>query len=239
MAKFANFVQGTAFGVLNDLLSTLHSDDGYAQPNRYEVVINGPIRTGSSQADIFDKRERESNIDRISLRAQAISLPGRVLSTTEDNNVYGPNREVVDGVVYADEIDVQFQSGSGLEERVFFENWQKQAFNEKTWDLKYYNDYTGEIEIYILDKQDTRRYGVKLWEVFPKTINANALAYNSNNELFITEVGFTYRYWTSLDQSQNPQTSISDKVLQTLINSGERQLTRNLPTVLNRLGRNI
>ena len=36
------FLEGGAYGVLNDVLSILHADDGYAQPNRYEVIINPP-----------------------------------------------------------------------------------------------------------------------------------------------------------------------------------------------------
>ena len=99
----------------------------------------------------------------------------------------------MDGVTYAGEIDIEFQSSSDLQERVFFENWQRQTFNEKTWNLQYYDDYIGEIEIYILDKQDQRRYGVKLWEVFPKTVNPNSLAYDNNDTLFLTSVGFSFR----------------------------------------------
>ena len=235
MAKFAKFLEGTAFGLLNDLLAGFHSDDGYAQPNRYEVVINGP--RSLNQQNPFEGLQRQSDVSRIALRAQSAVLPGRVLNTAEDTNIYGPSRQVVDGVTYADEIDIEFQSSSDLQERVFFENWQRQTFNEKTWNLQYYDDYIGEIEIYILDKQDQRRYGVKLWEVFPKTVNPTSLAYDANDTLFLTSVGFSFRYWTSLDQSQNPDVSFFDRALETVVNSAERNLTRNVPAVLNKLGR--
>jgi len=235
MAKFAKFLEGTAFGLLNDLLAGFHSDDGYAQPNRYEVVINGP--RSLNQQNPFEGLQRQSDVSRIALRAQSAVLPGRSLNTAEDTNIYGPSRQVVDGVTYADEIDIEFQSSSDLQERVFFENWQRQTFNEKTWNLQYYDDYTGELEIYILDKQDQRRYGVKLWEVFPKTVNPTSLAYDANDTLFLTSVGFSFRYWTSLDQSQNPDVSFFDRALETVVNSAERNLTRNVPAVLNKLGR--
>ena len=58
-------------------------------------------------------------------------MPGRTLTTSTDSNVYGPDREVVEGVTFADDISIDFQSSSGLDERVFFENWQRQAFDEK------------------------------------------------------------------------------------------------------------
>ena len=42
MAGLAKFLEGGAFGVLNDILSTFHSDEGYAIPNRFEVMIFPP-----------------------------------------------------------------------------------------------------------------------------------------------------------------------------------------------------
>ena len=41
---FAKFIEGTAFGVVNDILSAFHSNEGYAVPNRYEVVIHPPAK---------------------------------------------------------------------------------------------------------------------------------------------------------------------------------------------------
>tara|TARA_B100000475_G_scaffold130220_1_gene95187 strand:+ start:133 stop:843 length:711 start_codon:yes stop_codon:yes gene_type:complete len=236
MAEFPNFLEGTAFGVLNDVLSAFHSNEGYAQPNKYEVLILPPAKLGGGgQQNIFSGLERQSDTRNISLRAQNVTLPGRNLSTSQDSNVYGPNREIVEGVTYADDISISFQASSGLAERIFFENWQRQAFNEKTWNIGYYNDYIGTMEIYILDKQNQRRYGIKLWEVFPKTIGANELAYDANDTLMLTPVSFTFRYWTSLDQNQNPNVNIFDRVLETVINSAERNISRNIPKVLNRL----
>ena len=46
MANLAKFVEAGAFGVLNDILSTFHSDEGYAIPNRFEVLILSPPKRG-------------------------------------------------------------------------------------------------------------------------------------------------------------------------------------------------
>ena len=75
--------------------------------------------------------------------------------------------------------------------------------------------------------------------MFPKTINPTALAYDAIDQLFLTGVNFSFRYWTSLDQSQNPDLSVFDKALITVVNSAERNITRNIPKVLNKLGRNL
>ena len=44
MAELPSFIEGAAFGVLNDLLSAFRSNEGYAQPNRYEVLILPPAK---------------------------------------------------------------------------------------------------------------------------------------------------------------------------------------------------
>ena len=236
MAEIPKFLEGGAFGVINDILAGFHDDNGYAQPNRYEVLILPPAKLGGgNQTNIFSGMERQSDTRSISLRAQSVNLPGRNLATTSDSNVYGPTRDVVEGVTYAEDISIDFQASSQLSERVFFENWQRQAFNETTWNIGYYNDYIGEIQIYVLDKQDKRRYGLKLWEVFPKTIGPNQLAYGDNDTLMLTNVSFSFRYWTSLDQNQNPSTNIFDRITETVISTAERNISRNIPRILNRL----
>ena len=231
-----NFLEGAAFGVLNDILAGYRDNNGFAQPNKYEVLIFPPAKLGGGQnQNVFGGMERQSDLRKISLRAQNVTLPGRNLATVQEGNVYGPDREIVEGVTYADDISMSFQASSGLDERVFFENWQRQAFNEKTWNIGYYRDYIGHMEIYILDKQEQRRYGIKLWEVFPKTIGSNDLSYDANDTLLLTPVSFTFRYWDSLDQSQNPQISVFDRVFDTVVNTAERNISRNIPKVLSRL----
>ena len=231
-----NFLEGAAFGVLNDILAGFRSNEGYAQPNKYEVLIFPPAKLGGGQQqNVHAGMERQSDLRKISLRAQNVTLPGRNLSTTQESNIYGPDREIVEGVTYADDISMSFQASSGLDERIFFENWQRQAFNEKTWNIGYYLDYIGHIEMYILDKQEQRRYGIKLWEAFPKTIGPNELAYDANDTLMLLPVSFTFRYWTSLDQSQNPKINVFDRVFDTVVNVAERNISRNIPKVLSRL----
>ena len=236
------FLEGGAYGLLNDVLSMFHSNDGYAQPNRYEVIILPPSKLnigGGNQQNIFASlmhtQSSSNDLRQLSLRASNVTLPGRNLSTSPESNVYGPDREIVEGVTYADDISINFQASSGLDERIFFENWQRQAFNEKTWDIGYYYDYVGEIDIYILDKQNQRRYGLKLHEAFPKTIGANELAYDSNDQLMLLPVNITFRYWSSLDQNQNPSVNLGDRILETVVNSAERNISRNIPRVLSRL----
>ena len=217
----ARFLEGTAFGVLNDILSTFHSEDGYAVPNRFEVLITRPRGSASENRQV-------------SMRCESVSLPGRNLNSVTDSNIYGPTREIVDGVTYAEDITMTFQAGSGLEERVFFEEWQALAFDERSWNVGYYNDYISTVDVYVLDRQDNRRFGLKLHEAFPKTIAGTDLNQSANNELVKISVTFSFRYWTTLDiDRQRP--SLTDKIFDTITTGVERQISSNLPKVLTRL----
>ena len=51
MSVAPQFTEAVAFGVMNDIISTFHSKDGYAQPNRYEVLIFPPTQFSSGPGD--------------------------------------------------------------------------------------------------------------------------------------------------------------------------------------------
>jgi len=235
MADIPKFLEGGAFGVLNDILAGFRSNEGYAQPNRYEVLLLGPTNIGDGNVDNVSRGlERQSNTRNISLRCESVNLPGRNLATSPDSNIYGPVRDIVEGVTYAEDITCVFQSSSGLAERKYFELWQQQAFNQETWNVGYYNSYKGALEIYLLDKNDQRRYGLKIWDAYPKTVGPIPLGYATNNEIIKTEVAFSWRYWTSLAiHDQAP--SLTDRITQTVVNTVERHLSQNIPKLLNRL----
>ena len=42
MGIVPQFLEGAAYGVLNDVISSFNSNEGYAQPNKYEVMIFPP-----------------------------------------------------------------------------------------------------------------------------------------------------------------------------------------------------
>ena len=70
MAGLPNFIEGAAFGVLNDVLAGFRDNNGFAQPNRYEIIIIPPAKIGGGgNENIFNNQERQSDLRKISLRA--------------------------------------------------------------------------------------------------------------------------------------------------------------------------
>ena len=183
MAVGQNFFEGTAIGVLNDILSAFHSNEGYASPNRYEVNLFGPrgrkLGASSQLQNLSVGTESLLNSRDISLRCESVTLPGINLSTIQDTNIYGPTRDIVDGITYAEEVAMSFQASSDLEERVFFERWQKNAFNLQTWNVGYYDDYARDSKIMVtkLSVSGLPVYKHEYLEVYPKTVSSIELSH--------------------------------------------------------------
>jgi hypothetical protein len=234
----SDFVDALGFGALNAVLAAFRSNEGYAQPNKYEVMINPPssIKIDKPVGTVYGSQSFSSNkdLEEICLRAESVTIPGRNLATSTDENIYGPTREVVEGVTYAEDITLSFQSSSDLKERIFFEKWQQAAFDEDSWNIKYYDTYVGSIEIYLLDKQMARRYGIKLEEAFPKTVSAISLGYANNNSIIKTDVSFSFRYWRSMKISDQPK-NILGGIIDATLDTVQRKLMHNVPASISKL----
>jgi len=238
---FGNAVTGTAFGVLNEILGLVRGTDGVARQTRYEVILippTGARGTNTAPSNAFSGQMADLIGDgtarATSLKCDQISMPGRNIDTAPDNNIYGPVREIAQGWSFAD-ITAQFQLSSDLKERRFFETWQRLSFNPDTWNMGYYDDYTGTIQIFQLDEQDNRRYGVELIECFPKTVGELTYDYSAVNTQQKVQITFSYRYWKNLtDESKLPR-SLQERLQTLLLNTVERQLTSRIPAVIRNL----
>ena len=181
--------------------------DGISRPNRYEVTLFPP--TSSNRVNQFTavmgEMMGDGTIRSAGHRCESISMPGRSLNTSEDGNIYGPIRKIVNGQSFAD-VSATFQCDANLKEKSYFETWQRLAYNPQTFAVGYYHDYIGFVDIYTLDQQDNKRYGVRLMEAYPISINEQALAYATNDTYQTLTVNFAYRYWKNLtDEATLPR----------------------------------
>ena len=241
--NFSNVLGGAVFGSLNAFLGHNASRDGYAKANRYEVIIllpsgvtNGDFQGAGESAmssNVLSKLSGET-ARRISFRCDSISIPARSLRTQVNGNIYGPTHQIVQGQVFAP-VEASFYCGSDLAERYFFEEWQKITYNPDTYNINYYKEYIGSIEIYQLNEKDERTYGCKLEECFPVTIGALPYSHGSNNQIQKVSVEFAYRYWRNI--ATEPKKANLDSTLQDILkNSLLRQVQTRLPPVIRKLG---
>ena len=234
--NLGSFIESAAYAALDEIFAEFRSDDGFARPSRYEVFFFPPV--SRSQTNIFAQVMGQTVADqtarKTSLRCESFEFPGRNLDSSPDTNIYGPEREIVQGYSYGD-VTAVFQCSSDMKEKRFFETWQRLAYNPQTWSMQYYNDYTGSIKIFQLDETDRQRYGVELVECFPKTIAAQPIAYASVNEIQKVSVTFAYRYWKDLVDEADLPKPLTQRVAEAVLNTVESNIVSQIPKVLRKL----
>ena len=159
------------------------SSKGVAQPNKYRIHFTGQ---GPSMAGGWD--------DAIGMMCQTIEFPGQNLMSNPDMLRYGPPRESVSGISYGS-ITAEFVCNYQMYEKRWFEAWQNQCIDMNTWEPNYYKDYTGDLKIFQLDKYNAATYVVELFEVYPKTITAQALSNSTNDTYHTLSVELMYHHW--------------------------------------------
>ena len=233
--NYGNKIEGTAYAILNEIFGVFRGKGGFSRPSRYEVILVPPAGTNSN---LFSSQMQEfrgdDTIKQTSLACESISFPGRNIDTTEDTNIYGPVRNIATGFSYAD-ITATFRCSRDMREKRYFETWQKLSYNPATWSMQYYEDYVGAVQIFQLDDNDERTYGVELIEAFPKTIEAQQLDYSSTDQINKLNVTFSYRWWKSLADEANLPQPLQDRINQILASAIETQITANIPKVLSKL----
>ena len=234
--NLGSFIESAAYAALDEIFAEFRSDDGFARPTRYEVFFFPPV--SRSQTNIFAQVMGQTVADqtarKTALRCESFEFPGRNLDSAPDTNIYGPEREIVQGYSYGD-VTATFQCSSDMKEKRFFETWQRLAYNPQTWSMQYYNDYTGSIKIFQLDETDRQRYGVELVECYPKTIAAQPIAYAAVKEIHKVSVTFAYRYWKDLVDEADLPKPLTQRVAEAVLNTVESNIVSQIPKVLRKL----
>ena len=191
------FDEVNAFATMQQGLAELRAG-GAALASHYEVMIFPPALHPATQGE---KRS-------ISMRCESVAMPGMNLASSPDANMYAVQQEVVDGVTFSGSTNMVFTTSQNFSERKFFEQWQGLAWNRRSWNIGYYDDYVGSAEIYLLDRSHKKVFGVKLFDVFPKEINGTDLSYApaSGAGLKLT-VQMQYKYWDALSIERQIGTS--------------------------------
>ena len=139
---------------------------GTLRPSRFlvEVILPVKLDTGSLQ------ELKTDSVRRLSLSCENVSLPGRGVSTTP-NRIYGPVREMPHERLFSGDLDLTFRIGKDMFERRIFELWMDLMVNKYSNDFNYLNNYATEMTISQLNLQDEKVYQMRLFDVYPKTIN--------------------------------------------------------------------
>jgi hypothetical protein len=179
---------------LNDFIASIKTE-GLMRSSRFAVSFNLP-------AGISRYSAHDSNLSKILLYCDNIALPSVTVETTAAKT-FGEYREMPYNRLF-DNISMGFYVDNSMGVKKFFDDWVNTIQNPYTRTFGYYREYTTDITIDVLDIQDKNRYQVKLFECYPKSINAIQMDY-SNKDVMKLSVNMNVKYWLSTArQSSNP-----------------------------------
>ena len=255
--------QGNPESTIGRFVANIAQGEGFARPTRYLVRIFIPNKLkidnipspgdtggeGGSFTSGINSMGGQEIARNVGMMCDSVSMPSRNVAS-EAHQIYGPKREMPYAYTFPGTIDASFYGDKFLRQRAFFETWQKLIFNINTHNLNYYDEYTSEIDIYQLGQsttgadRDRITYGVRLYEVYPKTIGSIEYSYGAD-DIVKVPITLAYRYWRNLtlDQIGNATVGSSFGKVPEIRLSNEfgvfGGILNKLPPELKRVGRDV
>ena len=174
------------FSVAN--FSSQISSHGLASPNKFEVIFSAIPGTEA------DERKQ------LNLMCDQVSLAGRDVQAVLDLQ-YGIRRQVVYNAPAYTPLSVSFICTDNMEEKRILDVWNNRCVNTtKGFDVAYYDDYVGHLDVYVLDRSGKKRtYHMHYHEVYPKTVTAVEMNHGTTNAAMRVTAEIQYAYWTTSD----------------------------------------
>ena len=233
--------------LINQMLQYIAQGEGLARSNRFYVSFRLPknrVELGtedefaqfdSADFEAIDERGieqkgfsggynravQDKDGRRVNAFCKGITMPDRTMATESVINGPGAPYNIVTDHTYGD-ITATFYADKYLRERQYFELWQKSAFNDRTNNYEFYDNYVSDIDIFQLGQfantagssedpsaRDDVTHGVKLYDCFPTSIGAPSLAYDATGVVEFT-VTFKYRYWLNYFINKTADVELGD-----------------------------
>ncbi len=160
---------------------------GLASPNKFEV--NFKSIPGQNTRD---------NREQLSLMCDQVSLAGRDVQAVLDLQ-YGVRRQVVYNAPSYTPLSLSFLCTDDMTEKRILDQWNNMCVSVTGgFHVAYYNDYIGELDVYVLDRSGKHRtYHMHYHEVYPKTVTAVELNHGTTNATLRVTAEIQYAFWTT------------------------------------------
>ena len=168
---------------------------GIVKASNFQVLLSRPGNVGNTQAKD------------LTMRIDSTDVPGRSLTTTE-SNYSGMTYKIVSGTTFG-EIPMTIILSEKMVEKTFIEEWQDLAIGKfrteeiqgNSFNLGYYMDYVGTVEITQYNELGKPIYRTKLIDAYPSAVGNMSISWENNSEVLRLPVSFTYRYYKKEDTS--------------------------------------
>ena len=203
------------------LIPEMGSDEEFENfDTAFDLDEQGIEQGGFANTSVTEKVQQQYG-KRVNAFCKTITMPDRTMATESVINGPGPAYNVVTDHTY-ENITATFYADKYLRERQYFELWQKAAFNDRTNNFEFYDNYVSDIDIFQLGQfansaggsedpnaRDDITHGVKLYDCYPTNIGAPTLAYDATGVVEFT-VTFKYRYWLNYFINKTADVELGD-----------------------------
>lgn len=158
-----------------------------AKSNNFEAYVFGP---GSN--------DLQRNLP---YRIESAEFPGRAIQTA-DRKIMGPQRRLGYDSILTD-VNFQILLSEDFREKIYLEEWQDKIIgnyrtgqiSQEMFDIGYYDDYVGTVEVYQYDEAGIVRYKAKLLECYPIQINSIQSSWENVGTISKLNVTFHSRFF--------------------------------------------
>ena len=160
---------------------------GLASPNKFEVIFT----------NIPGQNSREER-EQLSMMCDQVSLAGRDAQAMLDLQ-YGIRRQVVYNAPAYTPLSLSFICTDNMDEKRILDVWNNRCVNTtKGFQVAYYDDYVGHLDVYVLDRSGKNRtYHMHYHEVYPKTVTAIEMNHGTTNATLRVTAEIQYAFWTT------------------------------------------
>ena len=131
--------------------------NGLASPNKFEVIFRSIPGHGSN------------DLKQMNLMCDQASLAGRDVQAVLDLQ-YGIRRQVVYNAPAYTPLSLSWLCTDTMDEKRILDEWNDKCVSVAGgFNVEYYNNYIGELDIYVLDRSGKERtYHMHYHEIYPK-----------------------------------------------------------------------
>lgn len=185
---------------IDDFKSTVMKHDSLALPNRFNVIFTPPkmsllnLNVGNLMANAVSGGLKARNFINdprdISMLCKSANMPGRQI-TTLDHQAHRETHKIP--YTYIDEdFTAVFHLTQDYYIKSIFDNWAGNIFDDNTYTAAYKKDFTTDIRIQQLNKEDKVVYGARLLNAYPTSIGGVAFTNDGENQTLDMSVTFSY-----------------------------------------------
>lgn len=199
---------------INDLKGTIVKHGGVAHPNRFAVYMQPPaasllnIDLQNIAVSLLSGNFRASSLINdprdIGILCESCMLPGRQILTMD----YQSNRQAIK-IPYGfmnEDVTFSFLLTNDYYVKKMFDKWANLVLDFENYRVRYQNEYTTDVVIQQLNKENLPVYGIKLKKAYPVSFTSVALDNTQENSVQKFFVTMTYE---NFEEEGAIQTAVS------------------------------